>query len=141
MYPVYCYLLCCAQVICQMDIGWAMDSKKGMTWMTFPRSNFGLFIVKAHPLSVRIFARAWQRYLRMPEKNKKVVAKDQSHVHESMRVERRISGYNYSYFFPGFLPSTMGAPIVYKSALLLHKVEDYNDHGVRFELGKHKANH
>lgn len=124
------------QVICQMDIGWAMDLKKGMTWMTFPRSNFGLFMVKAHPISVRIFARAWQRYLAMPEKNKKVVAKDQSIIHEVMRVHRRIAGYNYSYFFPGFLPSTMDAPIIYKSALLLHKVEDYNDHGVRFELGK-----
>ena len=119
-----------------MDIGWAMDRSKGMTWMTFPRSNFGLFVVKAHPTSARIFARGWKKYQLMPEKNKKVVAKDQSIIHESMRVERRISGFNYSFFFPGFLPSTMEAPIIYKSALLLHKVEDYNDHGVRFELGR-----
>ena len=112
-----------------------MDPRHGMTWMTFPRSNFGLFIVKGHPLSARIFSRGWKKYLAMPEKNKKVVAKDQSIIHEAMRVERRISRYNYSYFFPGFLPSTMNAPIIYKSALLLHKVEGYNDHGVRFELG------
>lgn len=72
----------------------------------------------------------------MPEKNKKVVAKDQSIIHESMRVEHSMSRYNFSYFFPGFLPSTMNAPIIYKSALLLHKVEDYNAHGVRFELGR-----
>eukprot|EP00603_Paraphysomonas_imperforata_P006984 CAMPEP_0114436028 /NCGR_PEP_ID=MMETSP0103-20121206/13198_1 /TAXON_ID=37642 ORGANISM="Paraphysomonas imperforata, Strain PA2" /NCGR_SAMPLE_ID=MMETSP0103 /ASSEMBLY_ACC=CAM_ASM_000201 /LENGTH=643 /DNA_ID=CAMNT_0001606199 /DNA_START=165 /DNA_END=2092 /DNA_ORIENTATION=+ len=123
------------QVICQMDIGWAMDKRQGMTWMTFPRSNFGLFIVKAHPSSVRIFARGWKKYMAMPEKNKKIVAKDQSIIHECMQVERRAYGYNFSYFFPGFLPSTMNAPIIYKSALLLHKVEDYNAHGVRFELG------
>lgn len=123
------------QVVCQMDIGWAMDRSQGMTWMTFPRSNFGLFIVKAHPSSVQIFTRAWKKYLKLPEKNKKVVAKDQSIIHESMRVEHQLKGYNFSYFFPGFLPSTMNAPIIYKLALLLHKVEDYNDHGVRFELG------
>jgi hypothetical protein len=36
-----------------MDIGWAMDKKQGMTWFTFPRANFGIFLVKACPLSIK----------------------------------------------------------------------------------------
>ena len=86
-----------------MDIGWAMDRSKGMTWMTFPRSNFGLFIVKGHPRSAHIFKRAWMSYESMPAKNKKIVAKDQSIIHEAMRIEHHRTKYNFSYFFPGFL--------------------------------------
>ena len=51
-----------------MDLGYAMDRSKGMTWMTFPRANFGLFIVKAHPISVLIFKKAWDYYQKVPLK-------------------------------------------------------------------------
>lgn len=48
----------------------------------------------------------------------------------------KYTGLNYSFFFPGFMVDIQPTPVVYKEVLLLHKVEGYNDHGVRFELGK-----
>jgi len=48
----------------------------------------------------------------------------------------KYTGLNYSFFFPGFMVDIQPTPIVYKEVLLLHKVEGYNDHGVRFELGE-----
>jgi hypothetical protein len=37
-----------------MDIGWGMDKTQGMTWTTFPRANFGLFLVKGTELSAKV---------------------------------------------------------------------------------------
>lgn len=37
-----------------MDIGWGMDRKQGMTWTTFPRANFGLFLVKGTDISAKV---------------------------------------------------------------------------------------
>ena len=130
------------QIICQMDIGWGQDKFKGMSWRLFPRTNFGLFIVKAHIRTVQTFERGWILYLKMPEANKNVVAKDQSIIHGAMQTIKwrygggKYTGLNYSYFFPGFMVDIQPTPIVYKEVLLLHKVEGYNDHGVRFELGE-----
>ena len=46
------------QVRAQMDLGYAMDKFQGMTWFNFPRANFGLFIVKAHPISDKVITTA-----------------------------------------------------------------------------------
>lgn len=37
-----------------MDIGWGMDKTHGMTWTTFPRANFGLFLVKETNISAKV---------------------------------------------------------------------------------------
>mmetsp|Transcript_29431 Transcript_29431/g.49682 ORF Transcript_29431/g.49682 Transcript_29431/m.49682 type:complete len:466 (-) Transcript_29431:695-2092(-) len=133
------------QIICQMDIGWGQDKFKGMSWRLFPRTNFGLFIVKAHIRTVQTFERGWILYMKMPEANKNVVAKDQSIIHGAMQTIKwrygggKYTGLNFSFFFPGFMVDIQPTPIVYKEVLLLHKVEGYNDHGVRFELGGNVA--
>lgn len=57
-----------------------------MSWRLFPRTNFGLFIVKAHERTVQVFERGWVLYMKMPEKNKNVVAKDQSIIHGAMQT-------------------------------------------------------
>lgn len=123
------------QVRTQMDIGWGMDKNQGMTWTTFPRANFGLFLVKGTKISALLFHRAWEKYENMPEKNKKVVAKDQSVLQGSLSYGRWKYDYNFSYFYPGFLPQTYPREVIYKPTLLLHKVEDNSVNGVRFELG------
>ena len=57
-----------------------------MSWRLFPRTNFGLFIVKAHERTVQVFERGWVLYMKMPEHNKNVVAKDQSIIHGAMQT-------------------------------------------------------
>jgi len=123
------------QVRTQMDIGWAMDKHQGMTWFTFPRANFGLFLVKGCPLSALLFHRAWNKYAKLPPEHKRTVAKDQSVIQGQLSFGKWRYDLNFSYFYPGFLPDTHPRQVIFTPTLLLHKVENYNGHGIRFELG------
>ena len=55
------------QVRSQTDIGYVMEQRASLphlrgSWFTTPRANFGLFIAKAHKLTIRAFRCAWKSY-------------------------------------------------------------------------------
>ena len=127
------------QMRAQMDLGFVTD-KPSNTAMTTPRPNFGLFLVKAHPYSVKAFARAWRDYQKAPQRKLNLVATDQNAIVNAMKWARWRWDYNFSYFHLGFMLDTYPRPI-YKNlqVFLLDKVAlgklDHDPNGIRFELG------
>ena len=127
------------QVRAQMDVGYLTD-KVYKTSFSAPRPNFGLFLVKAHPYSVKAFARAWRDYQKAPQRELNLVATDQNAIVNALKWARWRWDYNFSYFHLGFMLDTYPRPIHFPlKVLLLDKVAlgklDHEPDGVRFELG------
>jgi hypothetical protein len=78
-----------------MDVGYS-HHKVSKKEFSHPRPNFGLLIVKAHILSVKVFERAWNIYQKAPESKKRMVATDQNTIAVSMKWARWRWTYNFS---------------------------------------------
>jgi hypothetical protein len=90
------------QVRAQMDVGSCMNKSAGMTWFTQPLTNFGVFLVKSHPYSIKAFKQANKEYRRVPMSKRMTVATDQNVVSGAIKWARWRFGYNFSYFSIGF---------------------------------------
>lgn len=123
------------QIRAQMDVGTGTD-KKTNTWMTSPRPNFGVFLVKSHPLTIKVFENAYHKYyIKSTEENKKRVATDQNSIKNSITHAVWRWGFNFSYFSIGFDLSTKPRPVLDDKVLLLDYVSLTNHNGIKFELG------
>jgi len=123
------------QIRAQMDVGTGTD-KKTNTWMTSPRPNFGVFLVKSHPLTIKVFENAYNKYyIKSTEDNKKRVATDQNSIKNSITHAVWRWGFNFSYFSIGFDLSTKPRPVLDEKVLLLDYVSLTNHNGIKFELG------
>ena len=131
------------QVRAQMDVGYLTD-KVYKTSFSSPRPNFGLFLVKSHPYSVKAFSRAWRDYQKAPQRELNIVATDQNCIVNALKWARWRWDFNFSYFHLGFMLDTYPRPIHFPlKVLLLDKVAlgklDHDPNGVRFELGGQAA--
>lgn len=99
------------------------------------RPNFGLYIVKAHPYSVKAFKNAWRTYQKSDNESRSDVAVDQNHIVNSMKWARWRWNYNFSYFHLGYMLDTYPRPIIPLKAVLLDKMSLYSENGLRNELG------
>lgn len=122
------------QVRAQMDVG-SSTEKKTKTWYTHPRPNFGVFIIKSHPYSVKAFQNAWKNYLKSTSDNKKRVATDQNAVVGALKWARWRWNYNFSYFYIGYHLDTQPRPIIPTKVILLDKMHNVNHNGILYELG------
>lgn len=52
------------QLRAQMDVNSCMNKSAGNTWFTQPLTNFGVFLVKPNPYSVKVFKQANKQYKR-----------------------------------------------------------------------------
>lgn len=119
----------------QMDVGFG-NEKKSNTMTTFPRPNFGIFLIKSNEHSIKLFDRAWRLYEKIPAGERDRVATDQNVVVGAVKWARWRFDYNFSYFFLGYYLDTYPRPILLdKKALLLDKMQEVSDKGVYFELG------
>lgn len=122
------------QVRAQMDMG-SHTEKFSNTAYSAPRPNFGLFIVKSHPYSVKAFKNAWKTYQKADNDSKKDVAIDQNNIVNSLKWARWRWTYNFSYFHLGFMLDTYPRPVIPLKTVLLDKMKLYSDNGLRNELG------
>ena len=122
------------QVRTQMDVGYSQD-KNGKWWFTHPRPNFGLFLVKPHPWSIKIFQRAWRLYQGSEVDKRRRVATDQNYLANAIKWARWRADFNFSYFDVGFELDTKPRPVLEQKALLLDKVKERSKYGIAFELG------
>jgi len=76
------------QIRAQMDVNSCMNKSAGNTWFTQPLTNFGLFIVKSHPFSIKAFRQASKQYKRIPLLKKTTVATDQNVVGGAIKWAR-----------------------------------------------------
>ena len=96
------------------------------TWHTEPLPNIGMFLCRGNNRTTRMFAIAWQKYLKMPQINehgvdeKSMPGRDQNHVLDAMRIGRGTFGLKYAYF------SNSTAPLLDKLVYF---------HGTVHELG------
>lgn len=119
----------------QMDVGFG-NEKKYNTMTTFPRPNFGIFLIKSNEQSIKLFDRAWRLYEKIPVGERDRVATDQNVVVGAVKWARWRFDYNFSYFYLGYFLDTYPRPILMdKKALLLDKMQEVSDKGVYFELG------
>ena len=63
-----------------MDLGtsWNKSMPHHFFEYTWPSPNFGCFLIKAHPHSVKLMQRAWREYQKAVPSNKARVATDQN---------------------------------------------------------------
>jgi hypothetical protein len=54
----------------QMDMVYSMETREDgkLHWFSHPGPNFGLFIVKSSDMTIKIFEKAWQRYIKSKSK-------------------------------------------------------------------------
>lgn len=131
------------QVRTQTDIGHVQEWRpkfKGTplygTWFTTPRANFGLYLVKAHPLSIKSFKCGWKNYLKVDQTRQKLVAIDQNALVGCIKFQRYMNKYNFSIFSLGFLLDVDPLPRLPQKVLLLDKIEHRKEwNGIAFELG------
>lgn len=131
------------QVRSQTDIGHIQERRKKFegtpvfgTWFTTPRSNFGLYLVKAHKLSTKTFKCAWKAYNKVDTKRQELVAIDQNSLVGCIKFQRYSNQYNFSIFSLGFLLDTDPLPRHPQKVLLLDKIEHRAEwNGMAFELG------
>lgn len=88
-------------------------NKSSNTQYAYPSPNFGLFLIKAHPYSVKLMQRAWKAYGKASEINKQRVATDQNAMVGALKWARWRWGYNFSYFAVGYLLDTQPRPILH----------------------------
>jgi hypothetical protein len=61
------------------------------TWHTEPLPNIGMFLCRGNNRTTKMFALAWEKYLKMPQINaqgldeKSMPGRDQNHVLDAMR--------------------------------------------------------
>lgn len=131
------------QVRSQTDIGHVQERRKIYrntslygTWFTSPRINFGLLVVKAHPLSVKAFKCGWRKYQKVDIVRQEKVAIDQNCLVGCMKWLRFRWQYNISIFSLGFPLDQDPIPRQPQEVLLLDKVEHRKEwNGISFELG------
>jgi len=85
------------QVRAQMDMGFSTD-KITKTWFTAPRPNFGCFLIKSCPHSVKAFERAWKEYQKSKVDERTKVAIDQNAMVNALKWARWRWDFNFSYF-------------------------------------------
>ena len=102
---------------------------------THPRPNFGLFLIKSHPIAVKAYQRAWWQYQKSPDYARRRVATDQNCVAVAMKWAKWRWNFNFSYFHLGYYLDTHPRPILDLNVLLLDKMEEVLPGGIRFELG------
>ena len=135
------------QVRSQTDIGHVQERRNIYrnssiygSWFTSPRVNFGLLIVKSHPLSVKAFKCGWQNYRKVDIVRQKKVAIDQNCLVGCMKGLRFRRQYNISIFSLGFPLDQDPLPRQPQKVLLLDKVEHRKEwNGISFELGGNTA--
>ena len=131
------------QVRSQTDIGHVQERRNIYrnssiygSWFTSPRINFGLLIVKSHPLSVKAFKCGWQKYQKVDIKRQEKVAIDQNCLVGCMKGLKFRRQYNMSIFSLGFPLDQDPLPRHPEKVLLLDKVEHRKEwNGISFELG------
>jgi hypothetical protein len=89
------------QIRSQMDVMWTYVPEDRV-YYTSPRLNFGLVLLKAHPLSVKILEKSWLKYTQVPLARRKNVAIDQNIFGGMVGQARWKWGYNWSYFDIGY---------------------------------------
>lgn len=123
-----------------MDVGTSTDMGTN-TDFTTPRPNFGVFLVKSHPQSIKAFQKAWKEYGKSTAFNKQRVATDQNAIVNAMKWARWRWGTNFSYYYLGFNLDTYPRPIHKdKEVYLLDKMYILNpSNPVHVELGGEAA--
>jgi Nucleotide-diphospho-sugar transferase len=127
----------------QTDIGYVQEWRPQLknssiygSWYTTPRANFGLYLVKAHPLSVKSFKCGWKNYLKIDKAKQALVAIDQNCLVGCIKFQRYLNHYNFSVFSLGFLLDVDPLPRQPQKVLLLDKIEHRKEwNGMSFELG------
>jgi hypothetical protein len=61
----------------QMDLQ-TSTNKSSNTQYAYPSPNFGVFLIKSHPHSIKLMQRAWKFYGKASDNNKKRVSTDQN---------------------------------------------------------------
>jgi hypothetical protein len=88
-------------IFVQEDLIFIMNRTKAgwKTWFTQPLPNIGLFLCRGNEKTARMFEIAWNKYIKMEDKDSKAnPGKDQNHVLEAMRIGRGTFGLRYAYF-------------------------------------------
>ena len=127
----------------QMDMGFSTNQSANHAWYSHPRPNFGLFLIKAHPHSSKVFSQAWRNYLKIDENQRKIkeeakrtgvkpnknrivdkthVAVDQNTIVGALKWARWRFDYNFSYFYLGFMLDIYPRPIIPLRVVLLDKM-------------------
>jgi len=89
------------QIRSQMDVMWTYVPTHKV-YYTSPRLNFGLVLLKPHPLSVKILEKSWIRYDKVPIARRQNVAIDQNIFGGLVGQAKWKWNYNWSYFDIGY---------------------------------------
>jgi hypothetical protein len=129
---------------CQMDLVYSMNKDRDgdLYWFSHPGPNFGLFLVKASEITVKVFKEAWTKYQKVPFVKKNRVAVDQNVMNGALSaMQWRMRKQFVSYFFIGTdSDDNKRARVRYELLTpLLDKIENYSPDHIRFELGASAA--
>jgi hypothetical protein len=115
-------------------------NKTSSTQYNAPRPNFGVYLIKSHPIAIKAFGRAYKEYKKARPEKKEQVATDQNAMISAIKWARWLHDFNFSYYHAGWMLDIYPRPILPQTVLKLDMMYKLNpENHFRAELGGNLA--